>query len=41
MPRLFLTPRELNLFSDINKELIKDVIGQVVYYYPISEVKTK
>lgn len=41
MSRLFITPRELNFISDITKELIKDVVGQKIYYYPISETKTK
>lgn len=41
MSRLFITPRELNLISDITKEFMKDVVGQKVYYYPINEVKTK
>jgi hypothetical protein len=41
MARLFVTPRELNFISDITKELMKDVVGQKVYYYPISETKTK
>lgn len=41
MSRLFLTPRELNFISDITKEIIKDVVGQKVYYYPINEAKTK
>jgi hypothetical protein len=40
MARLFLTPRELNFISDITKELIKDVVGQKIVYYPISEIKT-
>ncbi len=40
MSRLFITPRELNFISDITKEIIKDVIGQRIYYYPISEIKT-
>lgn len=40
MSRLFITPRELNFISDITKELIKDVVGQKIYYYPISENKT-
>lgn len=40
MSRLFITPRELNFISDITKEVIKDVIGQKIYYYPISEAKT-
>jgi len=41
MSRLFITARELNFISDITKELIKDVVGQKIYYYPISETKTK
>lgn len=41
MARLFITPRELNFISDITKEIIKDVNGQVIYYYSISEIKTK
>lgn len=41
MGRLYLTPREFNFISDITKELIKDVVGQKVYYYPINENKTR
>ena len=41
MARLFITPREQNFITDITREVIKDVIGQFVYYYPISEIKTK
>lgn len=41
MSRLFITARELNFISDITKELIKDVNGQKIYYYPISEHKTQ
>jgi len=41
MSRLFISPRERNFFSDITKECIKDVIGQRIYYFPISEMKTK
>jgi len=39
--RLFITPREINFINDIAKELVKDVIGQKIYYFPISEVKSK
>ena len=35
MARLFITPRELDLISDLTKEVIKDVIGQKIYYYPV------
>jgi hypothetical protein len=41
MARLFITPRELNFISDITKELIKDVVGQKIYYFPVSEIKTQ
>ena len=41
MSRLFITPRELNFISDITKELIKDVVGQKIFYFPISELKTQ
>lgn len=40
MARLFITPRELNFISDITKEVIKDVVGQKIYLYSISELKT-
>ena len=41
MARLFVTPREINLINDLTKEIIKDVVGQKIYYYSISEAKTK
>jgi hypothetical protein len=41
MSRLFLSKREINFMNDIAKELIKDVIGQKIYYYSISEIKSK
>ncbi len=41
MGRLFITPREINLVNDLTKELIKDVVGQKIYYYSISAAKTK
>lgn len=41
MSRLFITPRELNLINDLSKEIIKDVVGQKIYYFPISETKSK
>lgn len=41
MSRLFITPRELNFISDITKELVKDVVGQKIYYYAINEHKTR
>jgi len=37
--RLFITPREQDLISDLTKEIIKDVAGQKIYYYRVmSEV---
>jgi hypothetical protein len=41
MARLFITQREINFISDITKEIVKDVVGQKIYYYPVSETKTK
>ena len=40
MSRLFITPRELAFIADLTREITKDVIGQVIYYYPVSELKT-
>ncbi len=37
MARLFVTPREIDLISDLTKEVIKDVAGQKVYYYRVRE----
>lgn len=37
MARLFITPREVDLISDLTKEVIKDVAGQKVYYYTVRE----
>jgi len=41
MARLFITPREINFINDLTKEIIKDVVGQKIFYYSISESKTK
>jgi len=41
MSRLFITEREVNFINDIAKEVVKDVIGQKIYYFPISEVKSQ
>lgn len=41
MARLFITSREINLISDITKEVIKDVVGQKVYYYRVREDLTE
>ena len=37
MARLFITPREIDFIADLNKEIIKDVMGQKVYYYKVRE----
>ena len=37
MARLFITPREVDFISDITKEIVKDVIGQKIYYYKVRE----
>jgi hypothetical protein len=41
MARLFITPREIDLISDLTKEIQKDIIGQMIYYYPVREDITK
>ncbi len=37
MARLFITPREIDFIADVNKEIVKDVIGQKIYYYHVRE----
>ena len=27
--------------NDIGKEIVKDVVGQKIYYFPISQIKTR
>ena len=41
MARLFITPREIDLISDLTKEIHKDIIGQVIYYYSVRDDITK
>ena len=41
MSRLFLSEREINFINDIAKEVVKDVIGQKIYLFPISEIKSR
>lgn len=41
MARLFITEREFDFISDINRELMRDVSGQKIYVYAISEIRTK
>ena len=40
MARLFITPREQALISDLTKEVVKDVIGQKIYYYRVMTERT-
>jgi len=35
--RLFITPREIDFIADLNKEIIKDVIGQKIYFYKVRQ----
>ena len=37
MGRLFVGQREVDFFSDITKEIIKDVAGQKIYYYTVRD----
>jgi hypothetical protein len=41
MSRLFITKREIDFIADTTSEIIKDVIGQRIFYYPVSTVKTQ
>lgn len=41
MARLFITPKEIDLISDLTKEIHKDIIGQVIYYYSVREDVSK
>jgi hypothetical protein len=41
MSRLFITPREISFINDITSEIVKDIIGQKIYYFAISEIKTQ
>lgn len=40
MARLFIGRRELDFFNDISRELMKDVIGQKIYYYSVDYART-
>ena len=41
MARLFITPREIDFIADVTKEIMKDVIGQKIYYYKVREDLSK
>ena len=40
MARLFITPREIDFIADIAKEITKDVIGDVIYYYKVIDLNS-
>jgi len=40
MARLFISEREIDFINDIAKEIVKDVIGQKIYYFAISNIKS-
>lgn len=41
MARLFITQREIDLISDLSKEVTKDIVGQKVYLYCVREDLTE
>jgi hypothetical protein len=41
MARLFVSPKDIDFMNDVVKELVKDVVGQKIYYYAISVMKSK
>ena len=41
MARLFIGQREVEFINDITKEFLKDVIGQVIHYFPVSSIKSE
>tara|TARA_R110002153_G_scaffold16136_11_gene57126 strand:- start:4680 stop:5345 length:666 start_codon:yes stop_codon:yes gene_type:complete len=41
MGRLFISKREINFINDVAKEVVKDIVGQNIYLYQISEIKSK
>ena len=40
MARLFIGQREIHFINDLVKEFVKDVVGQVIHYFPISSIKS-
>jgi hypothetical protein len=41
MARLFIGQKEIQFVNDLTKEWIKDVIGQVIHYFPVSSIKSE
>ena len=40
MSRLFITQKEIEYHTDITQEMVKDVIGQKIFYFPMSTNKS-
>lgn len=40
MARLFITQKEIEYHTDVAQEVIKDIIGQKIYYFPMSTNKS-
>jgi len=40
MSRLFIGTREIDFFNDISREVMKDIVGQKIYYYSIDYART-
>ena len=38
---IYNTEREINFINDIGKEIVKDVSGSKIYYFPISVKKSR
>lgn len=41
MARLFIGQKEIQFVNDLTKEWIKDVVGQVIHYFPVSSIKSE
>ena len=41
MARLFIGQKEIQFVNDLTKEWIKDVVGQVIHYFPVSSLKSE
>jgi hypothetical protein len=40
MSRLFIGTREIDFFNDISREIMKDMVGQKIFYYSIDYART-
>jgi hypothetical protein len=40
MARLFIGQKEIQFVNDLTKEWVKDVVGQVIHYFPISTISS-